>query len=304
MKRIEDSEKTLVHFPNINMNSHLKLETYIELCLPQNFAMLEKHFDLLALRKQGVWPIAYYVKIHNRPQAIGFGHPIYLQHQALLRRHTAEPPQTDKKAERLFYDLSTDVSAHESIGSVENLGMGEPRGSIAPVGNIQMLQIFTKPMAPPDQRRVTEVPQALQQFEETPWHEPFPTYESLQTFPEEFQSVEIASPFHSVWGLSNTDLNQHVTMTEYMVGLQNHFTRMLFQAEKPVTQHFVHQAEFIFRKPFFPGQCYGIQGKLGFCEEKTIFLGGIYLAEPDGTLAPTPSIFSRMEGSFCLKQAA
>ena len=306
LERIEGAEQAYVNFSHIDMNAHLKLDAYIEMCLPKNFANIEKHFDMLALRKQGVWPIPYYINIHTTPQPIGFAHPVHLQHKTLLRRHVTEQslPQTaqTEQVDRLFYDLSTHITAHESIGSAENLGMGEQSQHIVSVGTIQMLQIFTKPLAPPDQRRVTQVPQELQRFQETPWHKPFPTYESLKAFPADYEVANIAPSFHSVWGFSNTDPNQHVTLTEYMMGIQNHLTRMLFQAKKPVTEHFVHQAEFVFRKPFFPGQCYGIQGKLGFCEDQTILLAGIHLSDSDGTLAPKPSIFSRMEGSFCLKK--
>lgn len=305
IQSVEGRGEARASFPNTDMNSHLKLEAYIEMCLPKNFAIIDKHFDMLTLRRQGFWPLAYYANIQTTPQAIGFSQPVYLTHKTMLRRHVTERPKTEtgisEKIERLFYDLQTKVTAHESQRPAESLGMGEPHEKIVHVGKIQMFQIFTKPMASPAERRVTQVPEALKRFQETPWEAPFPTVESLQEFPEDYQQANVVIPFYSVWGLSNTDPNQHVTMTEYIAGVQNHFTRMLFQAEKSVTAHFVHQAQFIFRKPFFPGQCYGIRGKLGFREEQTILLAGIYLADLQGKLAPQPSVFSRMEGSFCLQ---
>ena len=85
---------------------------------------------------------------------------------------------------------------------------------------------------------------------------------------------------------------------EYIKGFENHFTRMLFECEKPVQRHCVDRAQFIFRKPFFPGQRFAIEGQLTFKGYQTLMLAGFYEADEDGKLSPRPSVFTRMEGSI------
>ncbi len=295
-------------FSNMDMNFNLKLESYIPMCLPTNYENLEEHFKVANLRKQGIAPIVYYTSIQNTPQPVSFARPIYVKNKVLLRRSITEykePGRPDKKVERLIFDLSTEVSAHQNTGGAEKLGLSDQDGEIIPVGKINIYQIFTKPMALPKERRMTEIPEELRLMQEHPLQTPFPTIEHLREFPKDYQEdlTQAQIPFYSVWGVSNTDVNQHVNMLEYIEGFQNHFTRLLFQAKKPIPKHFVHEAQIIFRKPFFPGQCYAIQGKIGFDGDRTVLVAGFHLADEDGTLDPNPSTFARLEGSFCLRES-
>ena len=303
---MEGTGKSSGDFSNMDMNFNLKLESYIPICLPTNFRNIAKHVDLGGLRKRGIAPIVYYADIQNTPQKVAFARSVYIKDRAFLRRSLSSTHQgsehSEKKRERLFFDLSSEVSAHQNTGGMEKLGLGDHEGEITPVGKMQILQVITKPLAPPQERRVTEVPEELQLLQEHPWHDPFPSIAQLEAFPPEYQEATHPAPlpFYSVWGLSNTDVNQHVNMIEYIAGFQNHYTRLLFRLNKPLAQHFIHHAQIIFRKPFFPGQCYAIHGKIGFAGDQTVMLAGFYQADPEGNFDPNPFTFSRMDGSFCL----
>ncbi|MBF0276146.1 MAG: hypothetical protein HQM13_00085 [SAR324 cluster bacterium] len=293
-------------FSNMDMNFNLKLGSYVNLCLPSNYQTLEKQFDLPGLRKRGIAPIVYYTAIQNTPQKVSFGHPVYVKNKVRLCRNVMEYPAVNaqepgKRVERLMFDLSTESSAHQNTGGAEKLGLSEEIGEIRPVGKIHIYQIFTKPLALAHERRVTEVPEELRSLKEHSLPGPFPSIEGLEKFPENFQKEQELSPFFSVWGMSNTDINQHVNMVEYIDGFQEHFTRLLFHAKKPISTHFIHEAQIIFRKPFFPGQRYAIQGKIGFDGEQSVLLAGYYLADDGGNLDPNPFNFTRMNGSFCLE---
>jgi hypothetical protein len=129
---------------------------------------------------------------------------------------------------------------------------------------------------------------------------PFPTPELISQVPDGFTAVDLGQweQFSSVWGLPNTDINQHVNVKEYIFGMENHFTRMLFAARMPVAQNRIAKAHLLFRKPSFPGDMYAIRGKLWTQGQNTVLVGAFHKAGPEGQVDARPSVAVRMEGVF------
>ena len=102
----------------------------------------------------------------------------------------------------------------------------------------------------------------------------------------------------SVWGMQNTDVNQHVNVQEYLQGLEDHFTRLVFGAGRPPGDHRIVRTDILFRKPFFRGQPLCLRGDLYLDGGRSVMLGGIHPVDPEGGIIERPSVFTRMEGEF------
>jgi len=169
---------------------------------------------------------------------------------------------------------------------------------------MRALHVITRPVAPPGERQVLAVPEALRGLREHPWEGPYPSLELLQTVPPGYQE-RASGPWQelrSVWALHNTDVNQHVNVHEYLMSMENHFARMLFGANLPLARHRIARTDILFRKPFFLGDAHAIRARLFSDGRHTLLLGGLHRVEPEGGLEPRPSVCARMEGE--LEEAA
>lgn len=303
---IKSKGESLAGFAFLNMNNHLKLDAFIPISMPPIFDKLEQYCDLEKMRNRGTVPIMSYLDFKSTTQKAAFFHPIYSEGEITLCR-SITPQKVGPDKERLLIDVMSDIKVKQDKSVGQNLGSTGQLGDIISVASARVIQVFTNPLAPPGERQVIDVPPEMKVLKEHLLEEPYPTVELLKEIPDDFQedTSNAHVPSYSVWGLSNTDVNQHVNVNEYIMGFQNHFNRMLFQCEKPLEKHFIHRAQFIFRKPFFPGQCYAIKGEIYFKQgvssnDEVIMLAGFYLTEKDGKLHDRPSVFTRMDSSFIL----
>jgi len=281
-------------FGELDLNHNLKARAFINLCMGQAFSGLEKRVKLFRLREQGITPIMYYIDIQAAPTPISFGRPLTVDYEIKLQR------SGEGAERRLLLNFDSVVTGYRSVGVSGKLGYEPERGPAVQVGRVQVLQVFTRPLAPPGERRVTEVPEELRMLKVHPWEAPYPSEALLKELPEGYAEVESAPPaqVNGVWGLPNTDINQHVTMMEYIMGLENLFSGLVFAAGLPLARHRIAREQLIFRRPFFPGDLYQLQGRLWRKGEKTMFQGGIFAVEGEGVPAPRASVSVSYEGSL------
>jgi hypothetical protein len=124
--------------------------------------------------------------------------------------------------------------------------------------------VLTKPVAAANERQVTAMPESLRNLKEHAWDQALPSVEGLSQAPAGYQRVDVGTwaQRSDVWGMPNTDINQHVNVQEYIMGGENQFSRVLRGAGLPLETHRISRAQFLFRKPFFPGQEYLIRAQL------------------------------------------
>lgn len=299
---LEGRGEARLSFEDIDQHYQLKIAALIELCMPSIFKGLERRFDLAGMRAEGIVPIMFFLQFETYPQALIFASPVETAYHVRLRRSVmpGPPGASAGKVERLLLDMEAEVRAREGDGDPAALGGGPRDGRMVPAGRMRGVHVITRPVAPPGERQVVDVPPALQGLQEHPWEEPYPSVEGLQDVPAGYNAHETGA-WHeqrTVWGLHNTDINQHVNVHEYILGVENHCSRLLFAANLPVARHRVSRMSILFRRPFFAGDPCGVRGELYTDDHRTLLLGGVHRAEPEGGLDPRPSVFARVEGAI------
>lgn len=288
-------------FEDVDQHFHLRIRSLIGLCMPPVFGDLERRFDLAGMRRAGIIPVMYYLEFETFPQPLVFFGRVRMDYELRLRRSVIEGPGGNPagRVERLLLDMHIAVSGQQGRGDPLDLRPGG-EGEMVPAGRLRAVHVITRPVAPPGERQVLVVPEALRALQEHPWDEPMPSIERLSTVPPTLPERE-TGPWQeqrSVWGLHNTDVNQHVNVHEYIDALANHGARLLYGSNLPVARHRVARMDMLFRRPFFIGDAHAARGHLYTDDYRTVVLAGLHAAEPEGGLDPRASVFARMEGSI------
>ncbi|MBI3993416.1 MAG: hypothetical protein HY342_09085 [Candidatus Lambdaproteobacteria bacterium] len=295
---------TAISFGQLNMDFTLRVPSFVGTCLSVVTADLNRHFDVLRLRGHGTALILYYFEAEPDVHPLAVSRPLEEAHTATLYRVPAQDRTPEAAgADRLVVDERFDLHGFARQSGINALGIGEGGGRVH-AGRARMLQIITRPLAPPGERQVTEVPAELRRLREHAWSGPYPTLTALMAEPEGFSVVDAAPPpgGFAVWGVGNTDINQHVTVTEYLMDMENHFYLLLNLAGLPLREHRITRTRCLFRKPYFPGMRYRVQGRLYRRGDRSRWQGGLYEVDAEGGSAPRPSVFGCYEGEFSQAQ--
>jgi hypothetical protein len=301
LDRIAGSGKVYIGFEEIDLRYRLKMRAFIGACMPPIFADLERQVNMRDLRRQGIASIMFYLRFENTAAPLVFNSRLESRHSVWLRRSvTPDAKARGGKAERLMLDMEAELWGRRGTGDPRALGTEAPQGEPEMLGRMRGLHVITRPVGPPGERQVTEVPAALRVLKEHPFDEPFPTPERVCEPPAGY-APHAGGPWEqdtTVWGLPNTDINQHVNVKEYIFWVENLFSRLLFSARLPVAEHRIAKAELLFRKPFFPGTMCVLRGKLYTKGQNTVLLATYHPAGPEGQVDERPSVAVRMEGAI------
>lgn len=314
MDALTGEDQGRITFEEIDQHYHLKTRSFIRLCMSPVFRDLDRRLDLKALRADGVIPIMFYLQFESYPIPLAFNAKVRTEHSVRLCR--AQAPGRDGQpgagGERLLLDMEIAVSAEGGLGDSQALGGGGGTGEMVAAGRMRGVHVMTKLLAAPGERQLIGTPEQLRRLREHPWEEPYPTPALLLSPPEGYLEQDAGEwkRQRSVWGLHNTDINQHVNVLEYITEMEDHCNRMLFGAGLPVERHRIGKLSILFRKPFFKGDPHAMQGRL-FTEAaeaaegakstikgRTMMLGGIHRFDPEGGIDPRPSVTARIEGEF------
>jgi len=288
-------------FDHIDMSYRLRIRAYVGICMPPIFMSLNEHLKMMEMRKQGIASIMFYLDFVNGATPIAFGRKLRTSHTLKLYRSITDRNNqpTSSGTERLMFVSDSIITARARSHGSESLGFDDGSGAIVEAGRARILHVLTKPVAPPSERQVTVVPESLQNLKEYTWNEPLPSVESMSEPPAGYTRVD-AGPWaerHDVWGMPNTDINQHTNVQEYIMGGENQFTRALRGAGLPVERHRIDRARFLFRKPFFPGQEYMIRAQLYQRDARTHMQAGYYLLD-NGAATTRASTFVVFDGTI------
>jgi hypothetical protein len=290
----------ILHFGEVDQTFRLKIRGLIGLCMPPIFMALERRFGLRSMREEGTAPVMFYLQFETVPKPLVFGGPVETPYRVTLHRSVIPGPKGAElgKVERLLLDMAVQVQAEEGTGNPLEMGSRRVDTPLITAGSMRALHVLTRPVGPVGERRVLEVPRQLQGLQERPWQEPYPSFELLQSLPANYRQHETGpwQELRSVWGVQNTDINQHVNVQEYIRGFEDHFTRLLFGANLPVERHRIAKADVLFRKPFLLGQPFGVRGQLYGHGSRTLMIGSFHHVEAEGGLQSPPAVMARLEG--------
>ena len=282
---LSGASQSPAHFDLLDMTYRLRMRAFVGLCMPPIFANLEAQLRMMSLRKKGYAPIMFHLDFRSGATPVAFGRALENAHTLKLYRSITDrdnqPAATG--TERIMFVSQSTIRAKARSHGPEALGFDDGSGAMVEAGSAEIMHIITKPVAAAGERQVTAVPDELQALKEHAWDRPLPSPENLGVPPEGYERLDAGSWSErvDVWGMPNTDINQHVNVQEYVMGGENQLTRLLHGAGLPIAKHRIARARLLFRKPFFPGQTYAIRAQLYRRGEHTQMQAGFYLLEGD-----------------------
>ena len=277
-------------FEQTDMSFRLRMRAYIGICMPGMLSAMQREIGLTSLRRHGIAPVLYYCDFANGPSAIGFGRRLRMAFESRLYR------QTDAGGRLLMH------STHRIWGRARRhdahaLGYEASQGEPVEAGRAEILHIVTRPTAAPGERQVRRLPAPADRLQVHDYRQSLPRVQDLRKFADGLAPVGLgdAETACGVYGLPNTDVNQHVNVLEYIMGFENHFTGLVHAAGLGADRHRITRARMIFRKPFFPGQRYRLTARLYQEGERTAMAADFYPAE-GGTDDHPPSVAGFLDG--------
>jgi hypothetical protein len=197
--------------------------------------------------EQGIVPIL------TRAVVEGGGGPVSVNDRLEAEGFQALARSVDSRGvDRILFILGADIGGR--IGRT----LGPPpanAGERVHVGRVYAEHVFTRLFAPPDARRVTELPDGydLPRLPDAPL--PWRTMEDVLAIPDgaELYDATHVPDVELVFGLDDTDSNQHVNSLVYPARFAEAALRRL-AAHGVSAPLFARHAELIFRKPCFAGE--------------------------------------------------
>lgn len=287
------------HFDLLDMTYRMRFRAFVGVCMPPIFTSLNAHLKMMELRRKGIAPIMFHLDFRTGATPIAFGRGITNEHNLKLYRSItdADNQPAATGTERLMFVSQSIIRAKARSHGPEALGYDDGSGEIIEAGTAEIMHVITKPVSAPGERQVTTVPEELRVLKEHRWEKPIPSVEAMSVPPAGYTPVDVGEWREriDVWGMPNTDINQHVNVQEYLMGAENQFTRLLHGARLPVTKHRISRARLLFRKPFFPGQPYAVRAQLYRRGNDTQMQAGFHVLE-DAQPALRASAFVVFDG--------
>lgn len=286
----------------VDMTFRLRLRALRDLCLQPLFHRLETNYRLSEMRRSGITQVMYYLDFEQREVPLAIGTPLYMQHKMSmhLSRADREGWPSDLGRERLLWHLVSRVDGYrhdaEGLGS---LGAGEGRSKLVrDVGVGRSIHILTRPTADQANRAVTAVPNELQSLKVHAWPERLPGLTSLSEHPQGYLAAEpiFEQEYSDIWGVSNTDANQHVNVVEYIIGIENQTSRHLAALGLDVARHRLRRLRILFRRPCFAGEWYRLTTRLFFFDDNTYFIAEYRPLVSGGRVSVMPAVIAVAEG--------
>jgi hypothetical protein len=245
---------------------------------------ITRHPMVALWRAGGVMPILTRFVLEGEAGPFGIDHAATVDASYAIA-HTRDAAGA---MNRLVLVIANEIAA--PIGRT-NLAPPPDAGRLAPVGRVRAEHVFTRPFAPPGDRKVLDVSLVGGDAGEcVPWADPA----ELLALPEDATPLEgsLAEDGNEiVFGVSHTDSNQHTNSLVYPRLFEEAAVRRLVRLGRPATV-LARSVDVRFRKPSFAGdrlaialRAYARAGRFGAV--------GAFV-EPGGDLA-RPRATLRME---------
>lgn len=302
MKKFTGHGESIVTFEEVDLDCTLKMSAYFHLALNPLTEDLERHFSWFAMSRRGVAPLLNYLEQEATGEPLAVGRPLETTHTVEIFRQSREALEPGALAppDRLLLDQNVTIDAYRRSGSAFDLGADDGSGPRITAGRVRIIQIFTRPHAAAGKRSVTEIPHEFGALEEQPWQEDYPSPESLHRIPEGYAplaSYDQPSEY-GVWGRGNTDINHHVTVTEYIRALEHNLYLLAGLAGLPLAHCHLERMRCLFRKPSFAGDGWRIRSTLLRQGEALCLHAELLRVGADGTSEDNAAVVACLDGSM------
>ena len=193
--------------------------------------------------KAGIIPILTRLTINSLEQTIRVDRPIESRNGFALA-HDVQ----DNEPSRIFMLVWCEV-----LGIAGKLGRNATAGDLALAGTVFAEHTFTRPLAPPDQRKVTRL--GVEGYPDVPdMHYPAPAATTAQDAPPGATWLDELAPDPAEYAftLDQTDSNQHVNSLVYIRIFHDALNRRLAATGRPMRMR-SRAVDIAYRKPCFAG---------------------------------------------------
>jgi hypothetical protein len=200
-----------------------------------------------ALRAGGILPILTRYEMEAGEDSFAVENPL----QVTGGYELAHSADTEGKIERLFLDMDSELTG---VKGRTNLPGPADSGSPAFAGRLRVEHIFTRPFAPPGERKVLSFESDDKHFvpqSKRAWRAPLSTLEpaaNLRALDSDF----VVDPHPMVLGVMHTDSNQHVNSLVYPRLFEEAALRRFAVLGKSTTV-LARSIDIAYRRPSFAG---------------------------------------------------
>jgi hypothetical protein len=307
MKTFTGHGSAVATFGEVDLNSNLKMAAHFHLALNPLTEDLAQHFGWFQMSRRGIAPLLNYIEQESTAEPLAVGRPLETTHTVEILRQRREParPGDAPPPDRLLLDQHITIDGYRRSGSAFDLGADDGQGPRVTAGRVRFIQIFTRPHGAPGERAVTEVPHEFGALEEQPLAEPYPTEERLHAVPPGFAEVAVYDrpDAFGVWGRGNTDINHHVTVTEYLRALERNFYGVGRQGGLPLARVKLDRLRGLFRKPSFAGDGWRVRSVLYRNGDQVRTHAALHRVDETGTSEPRAAVVATLEGQVLPAEA-
>jgi len=296
---LTDSAETIPVFSHLDQHFRLKMRGFIDIFAPPFYLSLMRTMKLEALRSTGIFPIMFFLDFESYKYPLRFDR-LQTPFSLSLHRYAGGQDPQGPQDDRLMVRMVAELQGQQGSGKPGAL-VGDPfRGDQVTFARASIVQMLTRPLAPPGERQVSHLPEEGQALAESPWTEAYPTADLLDAVPPGFteQFAPGWDTIEGVWGMPSTDPNQHVNTQNYILGMENLGAHLLHGAGLAVARHYTSRLRTLFKKPFFVGETYRLRGRLFTQGHETLMFGHFHKPDGKGGYDERPAVVLRMEGQL------
>ncbi|MCX5747618.1 MAG: thioesterase [Proteobacteria bacterium] len=245
--------------------------------------LLSKHPGNRTAMRLGIVPILTRLVLRTTAQHVRLDHPV----EGRGGYQLAHGIDASGAIDRLYLNMWVDV-----LGATGRLFPPEPAGALAIAGSMFAEHTFTRPFAPPAQRRVTSLP--IEGFPEVAEVRYAPRTSPVETGepPAEATPLDERSgdPTDVVFTLDQTDSNQHVNSLVY-IGVFLDAAQRRFAALGQPLRIRSREVEIAYRKPCFAGDHVRVQLR-AFTVGDLVGAAGVIVGSDDKPRCYVRTLFS------------
>jgi hypothetical protein len=259
-----------LRYEDVTQDGRVQLET-----MPVALGVLWRSFmgdaeTRKSMRDAGILPILTRYELEGGPGPFAIDKPIQVEGGFTLSHSVGE----DGQVARIFLDLDAELRGPKGR---TNLPRPEDAGKRALVGRVRAEHVFTRPFAPPEERRVLSlpiggeavVPKTVRAFRSARG--------TIDT-PPGARSLEpeiLDDPARLVMGPAHTDSNQHVNSLVYPRLFEDAALRRMEALGLPTTV-LARKLDIAFRRPTFAGEVLKVAVRTFEHEERIVTVGAFF----------------------------